>query len=359
MQWYPLKLSTTLAPHAFGGERLKTQLGKEIDISGGIGEVWEVSDVEGASAMIENGELAGTSLHALFETQTDALMGVDWQGPPHFPLLFKFIDATNMLPVHVHADDETARSRKLWHHGKTEAWHILWAEPGATLLLGVKPDVDREMLRNKLLEQDYDAVMHRYSIQPGHTFYVPAGTLHSFGPGVLLAEIQQTADIQAQAMPWEMEDGEPIPQAQWEENVDDTVSQVHLEQQSEPNPGLSLHDSEGVERRFCCAGPYFAMERILFVEGYRRYFSRPLLLSNLGESIEVVWSGGTMILPRAETLLLPAALGNIELNGRGEVLLNYEPNLDADIVVPLHQAGYSEREIQQLGDVEKRYAAGY
>lgn len=359
MQWYPLKLTTPLARHAFGGKRLATQLGKAIDVSERVAESWEVSDVEGSSATIENGELAGTSLHELFETRTEALMGENWQGPPHFPLLFKFIDATGMLPVHVHADDDTARRLRLWPHGKTEAWHILWAEPGATLLLGVKAGVDHEQLRAKLREQDYDAVMHRYPIRPGNTFYVPAGTLHSFGPGVLLGEIQQTADIQEQAMPWAMEDGEPIDQAQWEKNIEATVEQVNLDQQSEPNPGLSLHAAEGVERRFCCAGPYFAMERATFVERCRRRFSRPQLLSNLSESIEVSWSGGSMTLPRAETLLLPAALGEVELKGRGDVLINYEPDLVADVVTPLRQAGYSDHEIQQLGDVEQRYAKGY
>ncbi|QEL11906.1 mannose-6-phosphate isomerase [Kushneria phosphatilytica] len=354
MQWYPLKLSTPLARQCFGGERLRTRLGKAIDTQKRVAEAWEVSDVEGASARIENGELAGLSLHDVFEQHKEALMGPHWQGPPHFPLLYKFIDGTGMLPVHVHADDDTARRQGIWHHGKTEAWHILWCEPGATLLLGVKAGVTHERLREALLAQDYDTVMHRYSLRPGDTFYVPAGTLHSFGPGVVLGEIQQTADILEQAMPWEMADGAPLSQEQWEANIEATLGQLNLDQQSQPHPGLVIHDGEHIERRFCCAGPWFAMERIVFTRGYRRSFDRAVLLSNPDAPITVRWANGETQLPRAESLLLPAALGEIELVGKGDVLMHYEPDLEHDVVAPLMAAGYSQHEIEQLGDIGVR-----
>ena len=104
---------------------------------------------------------------------------MSWSVPagsgPHFPLLEKFLDASHMLPVHLHADDETARRVYGEPNGKTEAWHILWAAPGATILAGIKPGLDRDELFAAFKAQDYDAVMSRYPIQAGDTVYVPGG----------------------------------------------------------------------------------------------------------------------------------------------------------------------------------------
>ncbi|WP_106478810.1 type I phosphomannose isomerase catalytic subunit [Phytohalomonas tamaricis] len=357
MEWYPLRLSTPLAHHVFGGQRIAEQLGKKgLPDDKPVAESWEVSDVEGKSAEILNGAFKGRSLHELVEQFPNELVEPGWQGP-HFPLLFKFIDATGMLPVHLHADDETARRTGQWPHGKTESWHILWAAPEATLLLGVKQGVDKPQLRDALLRQAYDEVMHRYEVRAGDTFYVPAGTLHSFGPGTLLCEIQQTADIQQQAMPWQMEDGSELSRQEWEQNIDALLEEINLDLQSGPQPGLVLHESEGVERRICCAGPYFALERLRIVEGYRRRIDRATLLTNLGAPVTLSGHGWEETLGRAETLLLPAALGEVELHGASEVIINYVPKLEQDIWQPLKSAGYSEREIRRLGDVEAKYSS--
>lgn len=254
---YPLLLSTPTNYQFFGGERLRTQLGKAVDTSEPLTETWEVSDVAGARGMIQNGPYAGWSLTDLLDLDHRALLGAAWSKPPHFPLLLKFIDGSGMFPVHVHADDEQARAEGVWPHGKTESWHILWAEPGATLRIGVREGLDRQTLYDKLAEQAYDEVMYRYPVRPGDTFYVPAGTLHSFGPGVLLAEIQQTADILSQAMPWDMDSGERRTEAQWQAGIRDTVNQTCREPHSGPQHGLVVESRAELERRLCCAGPYF------------------------------------------------------------------------------------------------------
>ena len=85
-------------------------------------------------------------------------------------------------------------------NGKTEAWHILDAAPGATALVGLKPGVGLDTLRDALWREDFDSVMRRLPMRAGETVYVPGGTLHSFGPGTLIYEIEQTSDIQQHAM---------------------------------------------------------------------------------------------------------------------------------------------------------------
>lgn len=139
-----------------------------------------------------NGSLAGRSLRWLTQGYPEELMGRGWRGA-YFPILTKFIDATGPLPVHLHADDATAWRLEDQPNGKTEAWHILDAAPGATALVGLKADVNRDTLWDPLLEQKFDAVMRRLPVRAGETVYVPGGTLHSFGPDTLIYEIEQTS----------------------------------------------------------------------------------------------------------------------------------------------------------------------
>ncbi|MET7430823.1 class I mannose-6-phosphate isomerase [Streptomyces flaveolus] len=133
------------------------------------------------------GPPAGRSLRELTAEDRGGLLG-ERPHEPRFPLLTKYIDPTRALPVHLHADDATARRLEGEPNGKTEAWHVLDAVTGATALVGVRPGADRERLRRALLAQDFDTVMRRLPVRAGQTVYVPGGTLHSFGPGTLVHE---------------------------------------------------------------------------------------------------------------------------------------------------------------------------
>ncbi|WLS77451.1 hypothetical protein Q3V30_13265 [Erwinia pyri] len=108
MKAYPVKLTTPLATHIFGGQRIRQQLGKAGLPDSRIAETWEVSDVEGMIASVTNGELAGSTLRELTRNYPDEMVAPGWRGP-HFPLLSKFIDGTGMLPVHLHANDALAQ----------------------------------------------------------------------------------------------------------------------------------------------------------------------------------------------------------------------------------------------------------
>ncbi|WP_229890166.1 class I mannose-6-phosphate isomerase, partial [Streptomyces griseomycini] len=178
---YPLRLSVTARPLVFGGHAIARRLGKKGIPDWSIAETWECSDVTGAVSVVTGGPLAGRSLRQVVADHPEALMGAGWSGRC-FPVLTKFIDAAGALPVHLHADDETARRLEGQPNGKTEAWHILDAAPGATALCGVKDGVTADRLRAALEAQDFDAVLRRLPVRAGDTVYVPGGTLHSFGP---------------------------------------------------------------------------------------------------------------------------------------------------------------------------------
>jgi mannose-6-phosphate isomerase len=139
---YPIKLSYHVRDYYFGGRLIPEMLGKRDAPEGVVAETWEISDYRETTGTVANGSYAGRTLHELVDEFPDELVGEGWSGP-HFPLLIKFLDASNMLPVHLHPDDETAREKHGEPHGKSEAWHILWAAADATILAGVEKNLSR------------------------------------------------------------------------------------------------------------------------------------------------------------------------------------------------------------------------
>ncbi|MDT0389453.1 type I phosphomannose isomerase catalytic subunit [Streptomyces dubilierae] len=359
MNWYPLRLTTPVKQHVFGGRAIAERLGRTGLPDGPVAETWEVSDVDGDASTVADGPLAGQTLRQLMAGHAEELLGPLPHPGPRFPLLTKFIDGRGRLPVHLHADDATARELEGEPNGKTEAWHILDAAPGATALVGVRPGVDRTTLHRALLAQDFDAVMRRLPVRAGETIHVPGGTLHSFGPGTLVYEIEQTSDIQQHAMRTRMEDGSPVPDAEWHANLENLLAEWRPEPRPEFHPGLSIGVDDGVRRTILCAGPHFALER--WTAGtqapLRHTYPTARILTNAGAPVTVTSGPWTGTLDRARTLLLPAALGDLRIEGPADILLGYVPDLDGDIRAPLLRAGYAPAAIAALGEVPAQPSA--
>ncbi|MGW9613899.1 class I mannose-6-phosphate isomerase [Streptomyces diastaticus] len=346
---YPLRLTALAKPLVFGGQAIARHLGKTGLPQWSIAETWECSDVSGAVATVQEGPLAGRSLRQVVADRPEELMGPGWSGT-RFPVLTKFIDASGALPVHLHADDEAARRLEGQPNGKTEAWHILDAAPGATALCGVREGVTAHELRTALEAQESDRVLRRLPVRAGRTVHVPGGTPHSFGPATLVHEIEQTSDIQQHAMRWNMEDGSPVGDEESAANLDMLMRQVDLASRPEFTPGLRIAAGDGVERVFLTASRHFALERWTAgtAEPLRHAFATAQILTNVGAPVRVrsgAWSGEP---GRAETVLLPAVLGEVEVTGPADVLLGYLPGLDRDVRAPLLAAGYALPVIRSL-----------
>ena len=354
MERYPLKLTFHVREYYFGERLIPEKLGKRGVPDGVVAETWEISDHEDTTGTVTNGPYEGRTLHDLVGEFPDELVGEGWRGP-HFPILFKFLDASHMLPVHLHPDDATAREKHGAPHGKSEAWHILWAEPDASILAGIEEGFSREDLFDAFKRQDYDAVMPRYGIEAGDTVYVPGGILHTFGPGTLICEVQQTSDLGQFVMPDDLY-GNRLPEGEWDANINATLDELKTDFMPRPNPGLALED--GTNRRvLCCAGPHFALERWTLGEGHT-IPARPdrcVVLSNVGGSgVEIGYEGGREGLGRAESCILPASIGEVGIEPEGEATLVacYVPDLARDVVGPSREAGYSDDEIRGLGEVD-------
>lgn len=349
MDWYPLRLPAPPRPLVFGGHAIARELGKPGLPDWAVAETWEVSDVEGTAAHVLDGPLAGRSLRSLAQEHGEELIGPGWSGE-RFPLLTKFIDARGTLPVHLHADDAAAREHEGEPNGKTEAWHILRAAPGATALCGVRQGVGRDELARALEAEDFDGVLRRLPVRAGSTLYVPGGTLHSFGPDTLVYEIEQTSDVQQHAMRWDMQDGSELPEDVRRANLDALMQQVRLDPRPEFTPGLAVPVDDGVQQLFCCAGPYFALER--WTAGtaapLRRSSPTAQILSNVGAPVRLRAGDWRGTLDRACTLLVPAAVGTVEIEGPADVLFGYLPDFDRDVRAPLLAAGYGPDQVAQL-----------
>jgi mannose-6-phosphate isomerase len=352
MNAYPIKLTYHVRSYYFGERLIPDLLGKRDAPEGVVAETWEVSDYRETTGRVTNGEYAGKTLHDLVAEFPEELVGEGWRGS-HFPLLEKFLDASHMLPVHLHADDETAREKHGESHGKTEAWHILWAAEGATILAGIKEGFGREELFEAFKARDYDAVMPRHEIRAGDTVYVPGGIIHTFGPDTLIFEVQQTSDLGQFVMPEDLY-GNRLSEEEWDANINATLEELKTDYLPRPNPGLPLEDGPN-HRVLCCAGPHFALERWTLTEPYTEptHPERCLTLSNVGDPVWIEHSGGTERLERAGSCILPAAIGEVGVIPEGEASLVacYVPDLERDVISPLREAGYSDEEIRGLGEV--------
>ena len=192
---YPLKFKPIFRDKIWGGQNLKTTLGMDFGSLPNCGEVWVVSGYDGNVSVIENGHFAGNDLNEMVEIFMGDLVGdqVYDDFGDEFPLLIKFIDAADWLSIQVHPDDELAEKMKIGT-GKTEMWYIIDAEPEAELINGFNQDIEEESYKKLLEEGKITSVMNYEKARKGDVFYIPAGRIHAIGPGIMLAEIQQTSD---------------------------------------------------------------------------------------------------------------------------------------------------------------------
>ena len=214
----------------------------------------------------------------------------------------------------------------------------------------------REELFAAFKAQDYDSVMPRHGVRVGDTVYVPGGVLHTFGPGILIAEVQQTSDLGQFVMPTDLYNNR-LSEEEWDANIEATLDELRTDYLPRPNPGLALQD--GPNRRvLCCAGPHFALERWTLFEPHAEpsHPERFVTLSNVGgSSVNIEYEGRSETLGRAESCILPAAIGEVRIvpgaAGEASLVACYVPDLRRDVIAPLREAGYSDEEIRALGEV--------
>ena len=181
-------------PRIWGARSLTPIYPDQTNLPEPIGEAW----LTGPESKIESGPFTSAL------SQAWKRMPAEWRGteftpeqtPREFPLLVKFLFPTDQLSIQVHPDDAYAKNNEApGAVGKTEMWHVVSAEPGATLLLGLVPEVDREKFWSAIKQGGLKNFFERLPVSPGDTFFVPSGTPHTIGAGMILCEVQQNSDL--------------------------------------------------------------------------------------------------------------------------------------------------------------------
>lgn len=184
----PLFLQSVMHEKLWGGRKLRDEFGYEIP-SDKVGEYWAISAHPNGVSTVKNGRFAGQKLDTLYAEHRE-LFGN--RSEPVFPLLTKILDADDWLSVQVHPDDAYGLKHE-GELGKTECWYIIAADEGAEIIYGHNAK-SKEELREQIESKKWDQLLTKLKVKAGDFFYVPSGTMHAIGSGILILETQQSSD---------------------------------------------------------------------------------------------------------------------------------------------------------------------
>jgi mannose-6-phosphate isomerase len=344
---YPFLVKRELKHRLWGGQRLASWLDVPPPYPECLGESWEVYD----GNQIRNGPLAGKTLRSVAEHYPRQFVGnrpLERYGSG-IPLLTKFIDANDHLSIQVHPDDSYAHTYEATtgFHGKTEAWYILDAQPGAEIIYGLNRTIDRHTFLEAVQQGQLEPLVRRVPVQAGDVVLVPAGTLHAINAGITLFEIQERSDLTYRVYDYGRVDtmtGQPRLL-----HLDKALDVVKLSPSSDFKR-MPLPMEPGNTRTLLVACPHFALERWdLTRKRHAITLTDSLELITVIEGAgELCWPGGSFNLRHGDSLVLPAMLGAWSLKPHTSalrVLRGYVPDLERDIARPLRAMKTNESAI--------------
>jgi mannose-6-phosphate isomerase len=187
------RLEPIFSPRIWGQHSLSPWYPEKVNLPEPIGEAW----VTAFDSRISNGPFGGKTLREAWRA-----MPCEWRGRrfaqlAEFPVLIKFIFPNDKLSIQVHPDDAYASKyeQAAGGRGKTEMWHMVSAAHGAEILFGLKPGVDRDRFLSALQTNTVEDLLEHVPVQTGDTYFVPAGTQHAMGAGLVVCEIQEYSDL--------------------------------------------------------------------------------------------------------------------------------------------------------------------
>ena len=184
-----VKLKPAVKDYIWGGNYFQ-QFNKGLGLAR-VSECWELSIREQDSSIIASGKDIGKLLNEVISNED---IGPVMERFPYFPLLIKLIDAKENLSVQVHPSDEYALKNEN-SFGKSEMWHIISADEGSGLYVGLNKDYQKEDIQKALKEGTILDYLNFFKVKPGDTFVINPGTIHAIGKGVRLIEIQQNSNL--------------------------------------------------------------------------------------------------------------------------------------------------------------------
>lgn len=318
-QLYPLKFKPIFKDKIWGGDKIKSVMGMDYGLLPNCGEAWIVSGVENDSSEVTNGFLAGNELNELVEVYMGELVGESnfERFGNEFPVLVKILDARDWLSVQVHPDDQLAEERGLGR-GKTEMWYVLDAEPGSELISGFSKSISKEEFQQRINSGTIKEVMNYEEVKKGDLFFMPAGRVHALGPGILLAEIQETSDTTYRIYDWDRTDDKGNPRALHIEESIDAIDYTKSEEAKSPY----TKKQKGTTPLVKCE--HFTTSLIEVSEPIAKDYSALdsfIILICLEGAVRIESEAGVEILTKGETILVPAIMEWIRLFPEGNCSL--------------------------------------
>jgi len=319
-----MKLKPVGKDYLWGGTRLREEYGKKIDLTP-LAETWECSVHPDGPSVVVNGEFKGKTLADVLKDHPEYLGSKVSNGcedtEAELPVLIKFIDAKRDLSVQVHPSDEYAR---IYEHqnGKTEMWYVLDAEEGSSLIYGFQHKVTEEILRKAVATGTLDKHLQKVEVHKGDVFFVPSGTVHGIGAGILIAEIQESSNVTYRVYDYERVDKDGKKR---ELHFDKAVQVMNMDIAPDVSQKpRKVHYYPGCSRELLCRCKYFEAERIRVSLGMELPFldtSFQVLLCLNGEGrITTDNMRRPLLFQKGETMFLPAGIGSCGILGEAELL---------------------------------------
>ncbi len=305
---------------AWGGRRLIDDYGMKTDLPN-VGEAWMLSCHEDGESHVIGGEYDGYTLERALAHMDGDPVGLKARDFEDFPLLIKLIDARDDLSVQVHPDDEYAEEHERDKRGKTECWYILDADEGSELIYGFRHDMASDEFRRAIADNTLLEYCNRVKVHPGDTAFIPSGTLHAIGKGILLAEVQQSCNTTYRVYDYDrLVDGEKR-----ELHIDKAVDVTNCtppEYSLEPEGMPVMHDGyRSLLLREC---DYFIMS-LVEVEGvYADSADEDSFVSIIvleGEGEITGSDGGIFPVRKGDSIFIPADDGNFYVSGKVKLLV--------------------------------------
>ncbi len=306
---YPLKFKPVFKDKIWGGRKIKTVLGMDYGTLPNCGEVWLISGYNADQSVVANGFLEGNELNELVEVYMGELVGdkIFARFGNEFPLLLKIIDSNDWLSIQVHPDDELARKRML-NHGKTEMWYMLDADHGAELISGFNQDVNEDVYKEHLKQNKIKDLLNVVQAQKEDVFFIPSGRVHALGPGCLLAEIQQTSDTTYRIYDWDRIDNAGFKR---ELHTEEALAAIDFNKTKDCK---TKYTSELNKTASLIETPHFITRLINADQPVIKNISELdafIVYMVVEGNCTIKYEDGEIGMKLAETVLIPASMGNI------------------------------------------------
>ncbi|SES22231.1 mannose-6-phosphate isomerase [Salisediminibacterium halotolerans] len=315
-----LKFEPVCKEKVWGGTKLEKIFGYSIP-SDRTGECWGISGHQSGTNKVVNGLYHNKTLRDVWFANPE-LFGRASTAEEEFPLLVKMIDARDDLSVQVHPDDTYAKEQEGYAYGKTECWYILDADPGAELILGHHA-ATKEELSSWVYNGEWDKLFRRVPVQNGDFIYVPSGTVHAIGAGIVLLEIQQSSDITYRFYDYDRPDqhGELR-----DLHIEDSIACTNVPHE-EPLLKRPVSEHGGLLTERLIAENYFTVKRLTLQEKNASVRIEPdtyELMTVISGGGEITIGERTYELEKGDHFLVPATVSHYFLAGEMTLICSTE-----------------------------------